>query len=359
MRAATGYASFTFKVNDGTVDSASAYTMTINVTTGSVCAAPDFGTRRNIWTGTVTVEERIFGGVAVSYGFNAGDAEGGLDPTGFSVGLNPYVIDFVSVDAFGVDIKFGLTSSLMDTEVAALRLHICDTSYDFSDTTHISLTSTYIWTENLDWSTETSRTLHLSLPANNPATGAPVVTGTARVGQELTADASPIEDADGLAGVDFTYQWLRVDADGTSDEEDITDATDATYTLTDDDMGKKVKVKVSFTDELSGKETLTSAAYPPSGTVTATCAAPDFGTRRNIWTGTVTVEERIFGGVAVSYGFNAGDDEGGLDPTGFSVGVNPYVSDFVSVDAFGDGHQIWSDQQPDGHRSGGTEAAYL
>ena len=54
------YTTFTFKVNDGTVDSASAYTMTINVTSGSACAAPDFGTRRNIWTGTVTVEERVF-----------------------------------------------------------------------------------------------------------------------------------------------------------------------------------------------------------------------------------------------------------------------------------------------------------
>ena len=449
-----GYASFTFKVNDGTVDSASAYTMTINVTSGSACAAPDFGTRRNIWTGTVTVEERVFVGVTISYGFSAGDASGRLDPTGFSVGLNPYVIDFASVSAFGVDISFGLTSSLTNTEVAALRLHICDTSYDFSDATHVSLTSTYVWTENLDWSTETSRTLYLSLPANNPATGAPVVTGTAQAGQELTADASPIMDTDGLPS-SFTYRWVRVDADGTSNEEDITDATAATYTLTNDDAGKKVKVKVSFTDNLSGEEERTSAAYPSSGTVTAAppgtnfaptaahntvttvvdrpytfkeadfgfadadtgetlasvkivtlpalgtlavdgtavttnevvtradiddgdltftpvdgasgdayttftfkvndgtvesasaytmtinvttgsaCAAPDFGTRRNIWTGTVTVEERVFADVTISYGFSAGDASGRLDPTGFSVGLNPYVIDFASVSAFG------------------------
>ena len=43
-----------------------------------------------------------------------------------------------------------------------------------------------------------------------------------------------------------------------------------TYTLTDDDVGKKVKVKVSFTDELSGVEMRTSAAYPSSVTVTST-----------------------------------------------------------------------------------------
>ena len=103
---------------------------------------------------------------------------------------------------------------------------------------------------------------------NNAATGEPAISGTAQAGQELTADASPIVDTDGLTGVSYSYQWVRVDADGTSNEEDITDATDATYTLTADDAGKKVKVKVSFTDELSGEEERTSAAYPSSGTVT-------------------------------------------------------------------------------------------
>ena len=85
----------------------------------------------------------------------------------------------------------------------------------------------------------------------------------------LTADASPIMDTDGLPTSSFTYQWIRVDADGTSNPVDITDATAETYTLTDDDEGKKVKVKVSFTDNLSGEEERTSAAYPSSGTVTA------------------------------------------------------------------------------------------
>ena len=59
----TGYASFTFKVNDGTVDSASAYTMTIDVTAAAaVCAPADFSGRRNFWTGTVTVGRRLSGG---------------------------------------------------------------------------------------------------------------------------------------------------------------------------------------------------------------------------------------------------------------------------------------------------------
>ena len=114
---------------------------------------------------------------------------------------------------------------------------------------------------------------------NNAATGEPAITGTAQAGQELTAVTTGIMDTDGLTGVDFTYQWVRVDADGTPNPVDITDATAETYTLTNDDVGKKVKVKVSFTDDLSGPEMRTSAAYPSSGTVTvASPTAPFTGT---------------------------------------------------------------------------------
>ena len=112
----------------------------------------------------------------------------------------------------------------------------------------------------------TTRTVHLSLPLNRPATGAPLITGPATVGQELAVDVTGIEDEDGLHDIEYTYQWVRVDADGTSNEEDITDATDATYTLTDDDLGKKVKIEVSFPDDFGSDEQRTSA---PTDTVTA------------------------------------------------------------------------------------------
>ena len=46
---------------------------------------------------------------------------------------------------------------------------------------------------------------------NDPATGLPTITGMAREGQELTADAGGIGDVDGLPEVStFTWQWLRV-----------------------------------------------------------------------------------------------------------------------------------------------------
>ena len=44
---------------------------------------------------------------------------------------------------------------------------------------------------------------------NTPATGAPTITGTAQVGQTLTAGTTAIMDADGLTSVSYTYQWIR------------------------------------------------------------------------------------------------------------------------------------------------------
>ena len=90
-------------------------------------------------------------------------------------------------------------------------------------------------------------------PPNTPATGAPTISGTAQVGETLTADTSGIADADGLDHAAFAYQWL---ADGA----EIDGATASAYTLADADAGKAVKVRVSFTDDAGNEESLTSAA---------------------------------------------------------------------------------------------------
>ena len=146
--------------------------------------------------------------------------------------------------------------------VDALRLHVCNTPYDFSSAAvpgGFDEFTGYQWNVGFNWPAGIERTLRLSLPANNAATGDPVISGTVQVGEELTALTDGIMDADELDDV-FTYQWVRVDADGTSNEEDISGEIAATYTLTNDDVGKRIKVQVSFTDELSGEEERTSAA---------------------------------------------------------------------------------------------------
>ena len=90
-------------------------------------------------------------------------------------------------------------------------------------------------------------------PPNTPATGLPTITGTAQVGETLTADTTGISDDDGLDNAAFAYQWLADDAE-------IDSATASSYTLVAADAGKAIKVRVSFTDDAGNDEDLTSAA---------------------------------------------------------------------------------------------------
>ena len=119
----------------------------------------------------------------------------------------------------------------------------------------------------------------LAQSQNSPATGAPTISGTAQVGETLTADTSGIADSDGLTNVSHSYQWL-------ADNADIDGATSSTYTLVAADEGKTIKVKVSFTDDGGYAESLTSAATAPvdgtlQGTFTVVSEPP-------VWTSSAT-----------------------------------------------------------------------
>ena len=121
---------------------------------------------------------------------------------------------------------------------------------------------------------------------NAPATGDPRITGTARVGETLAVDISAIADPDGLPST-LTYQWIRVDGGVETDISD-SNATSATYTLVAADGGKKVKVRVSFTDDGGTDESRTSAAsdvigVPPGPPASLTAEAGD-GRVRLVWT---------------------------------------------------------------------------
>ena len=69
------------------------------------------------------------------------------------------------------------------------------------------------------------------------------------MGQTLTAVTTDIQDADGLG--DFAYQWK---ADGTN----IAGAMDSSYRLTNNEVGKRITVTVSFTDGIGTEEAVTS-----------------------------------------------------------------------------------------------------
>ena len=102
--------------------------------------------------------------------------------------------------------------------------------------------------------------------ANNPATGAPGIRGTARAGETLTATTTSISDSDGLTGTVFAYQWVRHDL-ATETDIDIEGATGQTYDVTAEDGGKALKVRVTFTDDAGNEESLTSYAVIASPSV--------------------------------------------------------------------------------------------
>ena len=117
---------------------------------------------------------------------------------------------------------------------------------------------------------------------NAAPTGAVTIDDTTPlVGETLTADASSLDDSDGLTSRSFTWQWVRVSG-GT--ETEIPGATTASYTVAAADVGSTLKVEVSFTDDDGTDETVESEGTaavednddsPTTGTVTVTGTATE------------------------------------------------------------------------------------
>ena len=159
--------------------------------------------------------------------------------------------------------------------------------------------------------------------ANTPATGNPFIIGmpTPQVGQSLSASVGNINDADGTTNIVISYQWIRVD--GTT-ETDITGATTNTYTPVAGDVGKQLKVRASFTDDLGNPESRTSPATLAvqaaavnnapmftAGTSTTRSVAENTASSRNI--GTAIAATDVDGGDTLRYTL------GGTDMASFAI----------------------------------------
>lgn len=90
----------------------------------------------------------------------------------------------------------------------------------------------------------------IGIITNHLPTGSVQITGQAILGQTLNA-SNDLVDSDNLGAI--KYQWLR-------GNELIGGATNSSYVLTQDDLGKTIRVKASYTDGQGMQEGKTSAA---------------------------------------------------------------------------------------------------
>ena len=87
-------------------------------------------------------------------------------------------------------------------------------------------------------------------PPNQGPAGNLIITGTAQVGETLTADASGITDGNGISrGFSYTW-WKQVDFGPKADvEEQISGARSSTYQIRREDVKAKIRAKVYYTDD--------------------------------------------------------------------------------------------------------------
>ncbi|MFP7672178.1 DUF4214 domain-containing protein [Marivita sp. S0852] len=98
------------------------------------------------------------------------------------------------------------------------------------------------------------------LPAINtvdPDVVADFINGTFAVGNDLSVDFGSLPDTDNLPNDAFSVVWLR-------NGEEIPGATNASYTLTEDDRTAAITVQVSYTDDDGQSRVLQSTEFAPS-----------------------------------------------------------------------------------------------
>ncbi len=116
-----------------------------------------------------------------------------------------------------------------------------------------------------------------------------------------------------------TYTWKRFAADGTT-LEPASIGTDPTYTLTDQDAGKKLRVVVSFIDDDGYPEGPLNSVFTQVIHAAATCAAPtltggamQLGPARKVTVESYGMSQNLL------YGFSAAEPAGNLDDATFAT----------------------------------------
>ena len=274
-----------------------------------------------LWSTTMTVGETSQGG----RGYDTYGPDGALTGDSFEIESTDYVVQGLVAGRFGGTADDGLVfrvdqiiSSYADytLEFAGETLPLADATprqggylYHFSPE-WLTANAPSLNTANFETTLPVDAMVSVCLrtaaevcprgttPTNTAATGTPGISGTAQVGQTLTATTSGISDADGKTkaedgdtGYAYTYEWILVDG---NTETDISGETSSTYTPSSSDVGKTIRVRVRFTDDLGNAEGPLTSEQTAAVTAASSCA--------ELWCATLTVRSLTGGarGCAIS-----------------------------------------------------------
>ena len=217
------------------------------------------------WTATLTVGTR---GDASGYSIYGSSALGALSDNDFEVEGSTYTVHYVQL------IDGELNLGLDGVPGYAFVLRVGDEEFDSGEATaEMSVTTPYRfrWADpGLGWTDDDQVELSLVLDEsdrNTPAAGKPTISGSAEVGEVLTANADGISDPDGMDDAVPRYQWTV--SSGSADLH-IHGATASSYTVRDADRGRTIRVEVSFLDDANFAETVSSdptaaiTPFPPN-----------------------------------------------------------------------------------------------
>ena len=213
------------------------------------------------WQATLTVAARDG---ATGYSFSGQPVLGSLSPSELDWHGNTHYVRYIFLK--NGELWLGLNEEMLST---GFVLSAGDEEFGSAEAVVDKYGASYRfrWDDpGLGWSEEDQMSVTLAESSQNtPALGRPAINGTPVEYGTLQADISEIRDADGTASAAFSYQWVSNDGNGNGDT-DLEDGTAANYTVTGDDVGRTIRVRVSFLDDRDNEETLTSE---PTAAVTA------------------------------------------------------------------------------------------
>ena len=325
----------TFKVVVTAEDGNTTKTYTVVVTRAAQATGP------TIWSATLTVG----GGKGYCNGAGTDNAcnYGSLSDDDFTLDSTDYVIESIRWGAYGASSNLHLTLDRIfpAADLSDLALEVNGYSFPLSEADS-SAENHYLWYGRplaigalSNGTTITVKLIDTSgtLNTNNAATGQPGIDGTPQVGQTLTATAGNMADDDNLPTTTFptgyTFRWVRVVGIveigvGTNSHQ---------YTPVAGDIGKTLKVRVSFTDGGNTMETLESDETAAVVAAQGSCPA-DSDWRASLTVGTSTIASTTLYGYTSSIGSldDVTIDHGGTTYTLSGINIVDAAADTVQVD---------------------------